>query len=43
MRTALSNSGAEPVGSTPAEYTAFVKTETLKWGKVIKAAAIKGE
>ncbi len=43
MRTALNNSGAEPVGSTPAEYTAFMKNETLKWGKVIKAAGIKAE
>jgi tripartite-type tricarboxylate transporter receptor subunit TctC len=35
--------GAEPVGSTPQEFTAFLKTETRKWTKVIKDAGIKPE
>lgn len=43
LRTALSNGGADPVGSTPAQYTAFVQSEYAKWAKVIKAAGIKGE
>lgn len=43
VRAAFANAGADPVGSTPAEYTAFIKSETLKWAKVIKAAGIKGE
>lgn len=33
--------GAEVVGSTPREFTAFLKTEMLKWGKVIKEAGIQ--
>lgn len=36
-------SGAIAVGSTPAAFTAFLKTETSKWGKVIKDAGIKLE
>lgn len=39
----LQGLGAEPVGNTPAEYAAFMKAEIAKWGKVIKAAGIKGE
>ena len=35
--------GADPVGTTPEQYTAFVQEEIAKWGKVIKAAGIKGE
>jgi tripartite-type tricarboxylate transporter receptor subunit TctC len=32
---------AEPVGNTPAEFAAFVKSEQAKWSKVIKAANVK--
>ncbi|HKU70165.1 MAG TPA: tripartite tricarboxylate transporter substrate-binding protein, partial [Burkholderiales bacterium] len=35
--------GAEPVGSTPAEFAAFLKAETQKWTRVIKDAGIKSE
>jgi tripartite-type tricarboxylate transporter receptor subunit TctC len=33
--------GAEVVGSTPREFTAFLKAEMQKWSKVIKDAGIK--
>lgn len=33
--------GAEVVGSTPREFTAFLKTEMQKWSKVIKEAGIQ--
>jgi len=36
-------SGADPVGSTPEEYTAVVQNEIAKWAKVIAAAGIRGE
>jgi tripartite-type tricarboxylate transporter receptor subunit TctC len=36
-------SGAIAVGSSPAEFTSFIKSETAKWGKVIKEAGIKLE
>ncbi len=35
--------GAEGVGSTPAEFAAFLKAEMQKWSKVIKDAGIKAE
>jgi tripartite-type tricarboxylate transporter receptor subunit TctC len=35
--------GAEGVGSTPAEFAAFLKAEMQKWGKVIRDAGIKAE
>jgi hypothetical protein len=35
--------GAEPLGSTAVEYTAFVQNEIVKWAKVISAAGIKWE
>ena len=35
--------GAVPVGSTPQEFAAFLKTEMSKWGKVIKDAGIQLE
>jgi tripartite-type tricarboxylate transporter receptor subunit TctC len=36
-------SGAVAVGSTPAEFGAFLKAEMAKWGRVIKEAGIKLE
>ncbi len=39
----LVDAGADPVGSTPEEYTAFIQSEIVKWAKVINAAGIKGE
>ena len=35
--------GAEPVGSTPKEFTAFLKAEMQRWSGVIKDAGIKPE
>jgi len=43
MQKRLADQGARPVGSTPAEAAAFLKSESDKWGKVIKEANIKGE
>jgi tripartite-type tricarboxylate transporter receptor subunit TctC len=30
--------GAEPVGSTPAEFGNFFKAEVVKWGKVVESS-----
>ncbi len=35
--------GTDPVGSTPEEFGAFMKAETAKWARVIKAANIKAD
>jgi tripartite-type tricarboxylate transporter receptor subunit TctC len=42
VRTAYLNSGADPSDITAEQYTAFVQHEFEKWGKVVKAAGIKG-
>jgi tripartite-type tricarboxylate transporter receptor subunit TctC len=36
-------SGADPVGNTPEEFAALVKSEVAKWAKVVRAAGIKAE
>ena len=35
--------GAAPIGSSPAEFSAFIRAEYEKWGPIIKAAGIKAE
>ena len=35
--------GAEPVGSTPQEFAAFLQTKIARWGKVIKQSGAKVE
>jgi tripartite-type tricarboxylate transporter receptor subunit TctC len=34
---------AEAVGSTPAEYAAFIRKEQERWSKVVRAANIKAD
>lgn len=34
---------ADAVGSTPAEYAAFIKREQERWGKVVRAAKIRAD
>jgi tripartite-type tricarboxylate transporter receptor subunit TctC len=41
LRDQLVAQGAEPVGSTPEQYAAFLKSETAKWARVIKDANIR--
>jgi tripartite-type tricarboxylate transporter receptor subunit TctC len=43
LRERLVSQGADPVGNTPEQYTAFMQNEIAKWAKVIQAAGIKGE
>ena len=43
VRQRLLNDGAEPVGSSPEEFAAYLRSETTKWAKVIQAAGIKPE
>jgi tripartite-type tricarboxylate transporter receptor subunit TctC len=35
--------GAEPVTTTPDEFTEYAKTERAKWGEVVKAAGVRIE
>ena len=34
--------GLRPMNSTPAELGAYMKTELVRWGKVVEAAGAKG-
>ena len=43
MRARILDLGADPIGGTPDELAAYVRSETAKWAKVIKAAGIKPE
>lgn len=43
LRERLISQGADPVGNTPEQYTAYIRNEIAKWAKVIQAAGIKGE
>jgi tripartite-type tricarboxylate transporter receptor subunit TctC len=40
---ALQAVGAEPVTTTPEEFTAYTTSERAKWGEVVKAAGVKLE
>jgi tripartite-type tricarboxylate transporter receptor subunit TctC len=39
----LKDLGAQPVGSTPAEFADFLKKEDAKWGAVVKQGNIKAD
>jgi len=43
VRERLAADGAEPVGSTPAEFAALIKADLEKWAKIARAANIQGE
>ena len=43
MLQRLKNDGSEPGGGSPQQYDAFIKEETVKWAKVIKAGNIQAE
>jgi tripartite-type tricarboxylate transporter receptor subunit TctC len=40
VKAKLEGMGTIPVGSSPAEFDAFVNAETAKWGKVIREAKV---
>jgi tripartite-type tricarboxylate transporter receptor subunit TctC len=40
QRDRLIGVGAEPAGTTPEQFSAFIKSEMEKWGRVAKAAGI---
>lgn len=43
VRDALTKQGFEPVGSTPEEFAAYIKSELAKWSKVFKEVGLQGE
>jgi len=43
MRDRLASIGVDPVGSTPDEFGAFIKSEISKWSKVVKATGVRAD
>jgi tripartite-type tricarboxylate transporter receptor subunit TctC len=43
LKEVLVNAGADAVGNTPEAFANFFQSEIVKWGKVVKAAGIRGE
>lgn len=41
IKERLSGQGAEPVGNTPEQFAQHIKTETVKWAKVVKDSGAK--
>lgn len=43
VQARLKEMGLKPVGSSPAEFTSFIKTENDKWENVVKTGNIKAD
>ena len=43
VRETLAKGGNEPVGSTPEEFGAFIRSESAKWGAAVKQAGLTPE
>jgi tripartite-type tricarboxylate transporter receptor subunit TctC len=43
LRAKLADQGFEPVGDSPKEFAAYIRSEIAKWGKVIRDAGIRAE
>ncbi|MBC7781047.1 MAG: tripartite tricarboxylate transporter substrate binding protein [Proteobacteria bacterium] len=43
MQQFLLNNGAEPVTNTPDQFATYIRTEIVKWAKVIKASGARPE
>jgi tripartite-type tricarboxylate transporter receptor subunit TctC len=41
MRDKFIQQGADPVGSTPEEFGDYMRAETAKWAKLVKAVGAK--
>ena len=43
VREFMAREGADPVGSTPQEFTAFFRSEVERYARVIRSANIRGD
>jgi tripartite-type tricarboxylate transporter receptor subunit TctC len=38
VKKKIVDQGGEPVNETPAQFAAFIQSESVKWGKVVKSS-----
>lgn len=43
MKEQLERQGVEPRGMPPGEFSAFIKSELVKWAKVVKDSGARAE
>ncbi|MFO1413137.1 MAG: tripartite tricarboxylate transporter substrate binding protein [Burkholderiales bacterium] len=43
VRDKIAADGAEPVGNTPAQFDAYIRSEAVKWAKVIQESGAKAD
>jgi tripartite-type tricarboxylate transporter receptor subunit TctC len=43
LKERMSGEGAEPIGSTPAQFASYLDAEIRKWTKVIKDSGVRGD
>jgi tripartite-type tricarboxylate transporter receptor subunit TctC len=43
MRKRLHEQGAEPVGSTPEQFAAFMRAEIARWAEVVKVSGARAD
>lgn len=43
MKGFLSNMGVEPAGTSPQEFAAFIKSEMVKWAKVVRESGARAD
>jgi len=43
VRESFARHGLEPVGSTPDEFAAHIKSELAKWSRMFKEAGLRSE
>jgi tripartite-type tricarboxylate transporter receptor subunit TctC len=43
LRQRLATQGAEPIGDTPDEFRAYLRTEVEKWGRVVRRSGMRIE
>lgn len=41
VRQSFEREAIEPIGSTPEEFGAFLKSESVKWGKLVKSTGVR--
>jgi len=43
VKDSIAKLGMETVGNSPSEYAAFLRSENVKWGKMVKSLGLKAE